>query len=155
MKTQAFHLLVLVAAFFYSDAKATTIFPIATNQSLVEEISSLASSGSNYLMSFASGTNACFQLVSTNGTLLGSSVTNGPSSKFPKAAFAGTNYLVFWFNNFSDNLYAQLVSPGGTEIGSPLSLGPAQSQGAQALLSDGTNFLLVWQNRVALITASL
>lgn len=122
-----------------TSAKAATIFPIATNANVVESEFSCSTSGTNYLAAILSGTNVCFQLISSNGALIGSLVTNGPSSKFPKVAFAGTNYLVFWFNNYSDNLYAQLISAGGTEIGSPLSLGPAESQGAQALLSDGTN----------------
>src|SRR5579862_7835752 len=56
---------------------ATTVFPIATNAGTVELAGGLAASGTNILVGYLSATNVCLQLISTNGSLIGSAVTNG------------------------------------------------------------------------------
>ncbi|MHB8523174.1 MAG: hypothetical protein ACYDH9_20810 [Limisphaerales bacterium] len=136
----------LIAACCFTDTHATNVFPVATNESLVEFSGGIATSGSNYLVGILSGTNVSVQLVSTAGALLGPPVTLGTSKGRPNVAFGGTNYLAVWEDDFApnENLYGQIISPSGTPIGSPFSM--ALSSGPGGVASDGTQFLVVMQN---------
>jgi hypothetical protein len=118
---------------------AAVIFPIATNASLVEISGGIAGSGSNYLASLLSGSNVCIQLVSTNGTLIGSLTTIGESEGEPRAAFGSTNYLVAWYDDFTSSPFGEIVSWSGTPTGQPFPL----PNSPEAIASDGTNFLVV------------
>ena len=122
---------------------ATSVFPIATNASLVQLSGGIAASGSNYVVSILSGSNVCVQLVSTNGNLLGSLIAIGTSKGFPRIAFGGTNYLVIWEDDYAinQNLYGQIVSRSGVPVGSSFSM--ALNTAASAVASDGTNYLVV------------
>jgi hypothetical protein len=122
---------------------AVTIFPIATNSGAVNLNGVGASSGSNYLSCMINGEEAAFQLVSTNGSLIGSLTTLGITSNLPCASFAGTNYLMFWYDYLQTNWRSQPISTAGALIGSSLSFGPAES--GRVLLTDGTNFLVAWE----------
>ena len=132
----------LLAACLFESAKATAIFPIAPNAASFLA----ATSGTNYLAVILSGTNVCYQLVSTNGTLIGSLTPIGSGQSFPLVAFGGGKYLGYWDDTFissGSSVYGQFISPNGTLIGSPFFI-PATGLGApRALASDGTNFLAV------------
>jgi len=141
MRTPCFLFLTLLLAAFVGPqgASATSNFPIATNSSLVELNGGVASSGGNYLESLLSGTNVCIQLVSSNGTLMGSLTPLGQSKGEPRCAFGGTNYLVAWFDDFTSSAVAEIIASSGTPTGSAFSLPNAP----EAIATDGTNFLAV------------
>ena len=159
MKTLLYRFLITLALFAsLHRANATTVFPIATNTSIVELVKGgTASSGSNYLVGLnQNSTNVCVQLVSTNGALIGSLMTVGASKGEPRVAFGKTNYLAFWGNDYISgaiDLYGQLISSSGVKVGSafPLlqSLGTHGFQAEQAIAYDGTNFLVVWEDNNA------
>src|SRR6266566_1966786 len=125
-------------------AQAATIFPIATNSA-----SFLAgTSGTNYLAAILCGTNVCFQLISTNGTLTGPLTTIGSGTSFPLVAFGGGKYLVYWDDTFiasGPSVYGQVIAPNGALIGSPFFIPSTGSGAPRALASDGTNFLAVME----------
>jgi hypothetical protein len=131
---------------------ATTIFPIATNSSIIELAGGIASGGSNYLVGYVQNqTNPCVQLVSSNGALLGSLTNIGESEGAPLVAFGRTNYLAFWAGDGDSNgvdVYAKLVSANGTATGPafPLltNIGSLGGQAESAIAFDGTNFLVAW-----------
>ena len=145
MKILSFHWLVLVVAIFSSSAKATTIFPIATNSDVTEVAGGFATSGSNSVVGILAGTNVCYQLVSSNGTLIGPLVTIGKSLGFPYIAYGSTNYLAIWLDDFASSPFGQIISSSGATVGSAFSLGAGVSK-VSALTSDGTNFLAIWQD---------
>jgi hypothetical protein len=143
MKTRIQNLLftlAILAGVYQADA--ITIFPIATNTSLEELSGGIAASGSNYLVGYLLGTNVCSQLVSTNGTLLGSVVTNGVSKGNPAVAMGKTNFLEVWFDDSTTNTVGQVISLSGAKVGSAFSLGLGAAE-VFGLASDGTNFLVV------------
>src|SRR6266851_4907765 len=145
-----FLVLGLTIAFSSNDAKASGIYPIATNAGVVLSgmDSGVATSGTNYLVSILAGTNVCVQLVSTSGTLIGPLLTVGVGTSFPQVAFGGGNYLVYWDDNFATSgPYGQIVSGNGNKIGLAFLFGSVGvSAGApRALAFDGVNFLVIWQ----------
>jgi hypothetical protein len=145
MKTKLhclFIVLALLAGINQVAAQGTAIFPIATNTSLEELSGGIAASGSNYLVGYLSGTNVCYQMVSTNGSLLGSVVTNGVSEGNPFVAASKTNFLEVWFDDFITTTFGQIISSSGTKVGSTFSIGLGQAE-VFGLASDGTNFLVV------------
>lgn len=152
MKAKLCYLFIMLALLTGINQAAAQIpvFPIATNASTVQVPGGFATSGSNSLAAILSGTNICFQLVSTNGTLIGPLTTIGSGTSFPLVAYGGGNYLIYWDDNFinSGGVFGQIISRSGVTIGSPFSIGaPGGSSGGlgapRALTSDGTNFLAV------------
>lgn len=145
MKTLIQSLCIALAIFAgINPTNATTVFPIATNASVEELCGGIAASGSNYLVGFVCGTNACYQLVSTNGSLPGPAVTNGPSDGNPLVAKSGTCYLEVWFDDFSPvttTTFGQIISFNGAKVGSAFAISTTNE--VFALASDGTNFLVV------------
>lgn len=127
-------------------ASATTIFPIATNASVVQFAQGAATSGSNYLIYVQSGTNVCFQLMSTNGSLTGSLTKVGESIGGAHVAFGNTNYLMIWEDDFANtpNQNGQIISRNGA-VGAAFQFGFGNGTGGdpRALVSNGTNFLAV------------
>jgi hypothetical protein len=159
MKTKLrpfFVMLILLAGFHPIATKATTIFPIATNLSLLEFSCGIAFGGTNYLVAMEVGANVVGQRVSTNGTLQDSQISVGSNPGFPPniaLAFGQTNYLLAWSDNSVSSgvdMFGQFISRNGAKIGSKFNLLSTQgSHGFQyvwALASDGTNFLAVWQD---------
>ena len=146
MKTKLqllFIALAILAAINQADAQGgTTVFPIATNTSVEELSGGIAASGSNYLVGYLSGTNECFQMVSTNGSLLGPVVTNGVSKGNPFVCASKTNYFEAWFDDFTTNTVGQMVSFSGAKAGPAFSIGSGNAE-VFGLASDGTNFLVV------------
>ncbi len=148
MKSFSLHCLLLTAVVCTNNsANATTVFPFASNANVVP--SGFAFSGTNGLVTILAGTNVCFQLVSTNGTLIGPLTSIGESQSFPLTAFGGGKYLVYWDDSFiteGPSTFGQIISPNGATDGPPFVL-PASGQGApQALASDGTNFLAIMED---------
>ena len=120
MKTSSFYWLVFVVIVFISDAKAATVFPIATNGNVSQAGIGIAFGGTNYLVGIqgdaAAHYNITAQLVSTNGSLLGSRIAIGRTGGIPKVGFDGTNYLVTWPDDAlypTNVIYGQLISRSG------------------------------------------
>src|SRR5581483_11198516 len=77
-KTLSAQVVVLLTVLAHS-ANAITVFPFATNTDVAEVPSGFASSGTNALVTFLAGTNVSFQLISSNGTLVGPLTAIGES----------------------------------------------------------------------------
>lgn len=132
------------------------VIPVATNSAVIEFAGGLAFDGANYLVGLVSGTNLVGQAISTNGQLAGAPITLGGNPGFPPAAaLAGgrTNCLAVWSDaslSSGVTMFAQRVSPSSGLIGSKFALlGSVGSHGFQvvkAAVSDGTNYLVVWQD---------
>ena len=150
--------LVLAVAFSPTGATASP-FPIATNPAAIELGWGVASEGSNLLVGLVAGTNISVQLISPAGALLGSPVTIGQNPSLPPPtvgiACGQTNYLLGWSDasvTSGVTMFGQLLSQGGVKAGSPFRL--LQSQGTHGfqalsrLVSDGTNFLVTWQDNI-------
>ena len=140
---------------------STAMLPVATNANVVEVSFGLASDGTNYLVGFSSGTNVCAQLVSSNGTRIGSAlILGGGAGVMPPQAqvvSGSTNYLVVWSDTTISSgvdIFGQFISRSGAKIGSkfPLlqSLGSHGFQAIESLASDGTNYLVVWMDEANL-----
>jgi hypothetical protein len=146
-----------LAAFPSTGIRAATLFPVATNSSVVAVGFGTAFDGTNYLVGLMSGSNVCSQLVAPSGAPIGPLLTVGGSPDFvlPRAAlaFGRTNYLVVWSDASiasGVDLFGQFVSRTGAKVGAafPLLQSPGTHgfQALSALAFDGTNFLVVWQD---------
>ncbi len=140
---------------------STAMMPVATNANVLEFSFGLASDGTNYLVGFSSGANVCAQLLSPNGTRIGSAlILGGGAGIIPPQAqvvSGSTNYLVIWSDTTISSgvdMFGQFVSRSGAKIGSkfPLlqSLGSHGFQAIESLASDGTNYLVVWMDEANL-----
>ena len=170
MKTNLHVLCVLLgplAGIPQTAARAATVFPIATNPAVIAYGTGIAFDGANYLVEGLTGTNAnevtnvSVQLVSASGALLGSPLAIGGGASLAGSldfrsaglCFGNTNYLVGWSDGTISSgvdIFGQLISRSGAKVGSTFNL--LASQGAhgfqigKALASDGTNYLVVWQD---------
>ncbi|HEY5915314.1 MAG TPA: hypothetical protein VJA21_32430, partial [Verrucomicrobiae bacterium] len=96
------------------------------------------------------------QRVSSNGELLGAQLVAGANPGFPPAvamASAKTTCLAVWSDNSVSagvDMFGQLFSPSAGKIGSAFPVlanrGSHGFQVAQCAASDGTNYLVVWQD---------
>ena len=136
----------------------TVMFPVAVSANVIEVSFGLATDGTNYLVGFSSGTNICAQLLSSNGTPIGSAlILGGGAGVMPPQAqvvSGSTNYLVVWSDtNISSgvDMFGQFVSRSGAKIGSKFQLlssyGTHGFQAIESAASDGTNFLVAWQDQ--------
>ena len=150
-------LLALLAGIHKAAAQGTTVYPVATNGSITQYSGGLATDGTNYLFVFSSGTTNCAQLVSSNGTLIGSPIVlSGGAAGMPPQLLVisgQTNYLVVWSDSSISSgvdIFGKFISRSGAIVGSkfPLlqSVGSHGFQGIESLACDGTNFLVVWQD---------
>ncbi len=133
--------IVCLIAMLGNSANAITVFPLTTNTNLAEVPSGFASCGTNSLMAVLAGTNVCFQLISTNGTLIGPLTEIGVSESFPLVAFGGGKYLMYWDASGSGGSYGQIISPDGSTNGPPFGITGSDGGSPLALASNGTNFL--------------
>ncbi|MGO8696525.1 MAG: leucine-rich repeat protein [Limisphaerales bacterium] len=154
-------LLALVAGVHQAAAQGTTVFPIATNGAASQAGIFAEFGGTNYLVGLqgdgtTNSTAISAQLISTNGTLVGSRILPGRTGGIPYVAFGGTNFLLVWSDNAlvasggNDQIYGQFVNQTGTLVGGPFTFGPTseeqdmQGGGGSLLASDGENYLAVW-----------
>ena len=143
---------------------AATEFPIATTTDHEFGVSA-AFDGTNYLVGIESATGDCSscpdcpfcqskvtaQLISATGAPVGSRIDTGRTGGVPHIAFDGTNYLMVWEDDASnDHIYGQLVSKSGQLLGSPFQISQAtgwqQNHGFHPVLFDGTNYFVVWDD---------
>ena len=161
-------LLALLAALaLFGGVASAQIFPIATTPEVDEVFfQSSAFDGTDYLLTYLSGTNVNVQHISAAGALLGSPATLGQGREHPQIAFGGGAYLVVWsddFANSSPNLRGEIIYPATNgvftsqvfTIGSAVGMGGGGRQSPQGVASDGVNFLVVYEyspsNDVSLI----
>jgi hypothetical protein len=158
----AFIGLALITGIHQTAAIGTTVFPIETNPAVIAYSTGIAFDGTNYLVEAVTGmnpdgtTNLNVQLISPSGTLIGSPINVGSGVGLQTLAglcFGNTNYLVGWTDtNITSgvDIFGQLISRSGAEVGSTFNLLAAQGvhgfQIGKALASDGTNYLVVWQD---------
>jgi hypothetical protein len=143
-------------------ATGTTVFPIETNPAVIAYGTGIAFDGTNYLVAGLTGTNSSevtnvnVQLVSPSGTLIGSPIYIGGGAGLHSVgllAFGQTNYLVAWSDSTISSgvdMFGQFISRTGAEVGSAFNLLASQGtngfQTVKGLATDGTNFLVVWQD---------
>ena len=144
-------------------ALAQTVFPIATNPTVIQYGDGIAFDGTNYLVGLVTGTNASaltnvvVQLVSSSGGVIGSQIVagGGVDLKSPGGlAFGQSNYMVAWSDstvNVGVDMFGQFISRAAAKVGPAFNLLQSQGaygfQGVKAVASDGTNFLVVWQDQ--------
>jgi PKD repeat protein len=156
-----FVLVALLAGLHQAAAQGTTVFPIATNGAASQAGFFSAFGRTNYLVGLQGDGTTNYsaisaQLISTNGTLVGSRILPGRAGGMPYVAFGGTNFLLVWSDNAlvaaggNDQVYGQFVTQSGKLAGGPFTFGPAseeqdmQGGGGSLLAFDGKNYLAVW-----------
>jgi hypothetical protein len=132
------------------------IFPLATNPAVAQFSGGAVVAGTNYLALYVSGTNLAAQVFTKSGTLVGSPVTWPANPGFPPLAMvagAKSNTLAVWSDttlNSGVTMFGQLLSTDGTAVGGKFqlaaSVGGYGFQAVQAAASDGTNYLVIWQD---------
>ncbi len=93
------------------------------------------------------------QLVSPAGSLIGSVITiSATGRRDPRVAFDGSNYLVVWFGAGVNGgaVVGRFVSPAGVPSASEIIINasPAPSDSAGAVVFDGTNYLVAWNDEI-------
>ncbi|MEO0079883.1 MAG: hypothetical protein ABIK44_04315 [candidate division WOR-3 bacterium] len=133
--------------------------PISTAGSFQNE-AAVAFDGTNYLVVWVDGRNGEYDIygarVTPGGVVLdpnGIIVSTAPEDQYePAVAFAGTNYLAVWHDDRTGSycdIYGARVTPQGTVLdpdGIHISTG-ADWMAYPAVGFDGTNCLVVWQDR--------
>lgn len=144
-----------IVAGLQSLAKAA-VFSVATNPAIQEIAGGVVPIGTNYLVGLVSGTNIVGQRISGSGNPEGAAVVIGSNPGFPPAvtlAGATTNVLIAWSDrsiNSGVSAFGRIYSPQDGQIGPvfPL-LSSAAGHGFQevkAAASDGSNFLVLWED---------
>jgi len=121
------------------------------------DIPFIAFEGTNYLLVWKTSTgDISGQRVSRSGTLVGGvfAISTAAGEQKPKGlspvAFGGGNYLVVWDDDRGSSaaIYGQIVAPSSALVGSEILIdtGALGAHGGSVGF-DGTNFLVVWQQR--------
>ena len=153
--------LALLAGVYPTAAQGPAAFPIADHGAASQAGMFAAFDGTDYLVGIQGDgttnyTDISAQLVSTNGTPVGSRILTGRTGGIPYVASGGANFLLVWSDDAlvagggNDQLYAQFVSRSGALVGSAFTFGPTSEEqdmqaGAGSLVAfDGRNYLAVW-----------
>ena len=170
MKTHIHNLFIAVGfavVFFFSEAKATAAFPIATNNA--DFSLSMASDGTNYLVGIQGdyagpslGYYITAQMFSPTGALLGPRINPVPGHTvggllsfiggipFPFTACSGSNYLMVWPDNYLGGSYSsisgQLISPSGGLVGGMIAITTNSQQGMCSVAFGGGKYLVMWND---------
>ncbi len=125
-----------------------------------QELPCLIFGGVNYMMVwqdyrhvryniYGARINQAGTILDTNGIALSTAVSH---QLFPSVAFDGINYLLVWQdwrNGSNYDIYGVRINQFGTildSVGIPISTA-ASNQSSPSLAFDGTNYLVVWQDR--------
>ncbi|PYI87839.1 MAG: hypothetical protein DME26_04875, partial [Verrucomicrobia bacterium] len=141
--------------------KTNSIFPIATNSTVIEFGFSAAFDGTNYLVGIQGGPAAhdeiTAQLFSPSGALIGSRFSTGRFGGVPYLAFDGANYLMVWqdvtVTNSNRRIYGQFLNRSGAPVGTPFAISAApgsQSPDLDAMrpIAFGAGkYLVVWRDQ--------
>lgn len=164
MKTHIQNLFIafgLAVVFFFSQAKATTMFPIVTNNA--DTTVSMASDGTNYLVGIQgdyAGPDSYYitaQLFGPAGALIGSRINPVPghTGGNPYLACSGTNYLMVWPDDYLNggtnhsSISMQLISPSGGLIGGMIAITTDNQQTTHSprlVAFGGGKYLVVWDD---------
>ncbi|VGO16684.1 hypothetical protein PDESU_05275 [Pontiella desulfatans] len=137
----------------------SALIPVA--DTVVHEFSeSTATDGSNWLVavrgSSGNADEACAQLMSSDGLIIGSLIQTGrlihtptdgdlPPFRAPFVAFGGGKYLMVWVDHASGGkVYGQFISTVGTLVGSAFAISFDGDKYLPDVASDGTNFFVIW-----------
>jgi len=97
-----------------------TEFPIAVGADSTGALS-VAFDGTNYLVGIQGDTlnndNITAQLVSQSGSLVGSRISVGRTGGVPWVAFDGSNYLMVWGDDATNDVYGQFIGTAGNLVG--------------------------------------
>lgn len=132
------------------------LFPVATNPAKPEIAGGLVFAGSNYFVGLVSDTNVLVQKISVNGECEGSPVVVGSNPGFPPAAAlaaSSTNVLIAWSDRSIEtgvSAFGRVWPIGNGTVGPAFNLlSSAEGHGFQAVraaASDGSGFLVVWED---------
>jgi len=129
------------------------------NEGHYQYVPAIAFDGTNYLVvweDYRSGRDIYGQRVNTDGGLLGGNFgiyTGIEGQSYPAVAFDGTNYLVVWQDTrdglgIDSDIYGRRVSSAGGLVGGDFAIcNQADHQDFSAIAFDGTNYLVVWEDR--------
>ncbi len=140
-----------LAFHFEMPAEAACQFSIASSSS--PELSrGIASDGTNFLVGlrgdFIQPSDIGAQLVSPNGTLIGSVIQSNHTGNDPFVAFGGGQYLLAWTDDGlfpDDDVWGMFVSPTGV-AGAPFPIAAsAFDEALDGIAFDGTNFFVVYE----------
>ncbi len=131
---------------------------VICNEAGEQHCPSVASDGTNFLVIWQDKSKIWGQLVDNNGDLINTNFCISTEMENfhqcdPSVAFNGSNYLVVW-HGYIDydrnyNIYGRFIAPDGTldQIKENfLIFEGAGSQYSPVVASDGTNFLVVWED---------
>ena len=167
MKTHIKNLFIafgLAVVFFFGQAKATTMFPIVTNDTAATGFS-VACAGTNYLLGiqgdFTGQTNGnnsynnsyqtTAQLFGPDGTPIGAPISPVPghTGGNPFVASSGTNFLMVWPEDASgsyQNISGQLISMNGGLIGGMIAItGNSEQRSPWPAYGQG-KYLVTWDD---------
>ncbi|UCG59161.1 MAG: thrombospondin type 3 repeat-containing protein [Phycisphaerales bacterium] len=134
-------------------ARGADEFPIATTSG--NEVGLMAAfDGENYLVAFTDDvphrSSVTAQLISRDGSPVGSRISVGRTGGMPSVEFDGSNYLLVWEDDATqpnDDIYGQLVDMTGALVGSAFAICTApgrQGKEFPNIAFDGTNYLVIW-----------
>ena len=129
--------------------QALPFFPIASNSVDIFLAGGVAASpDGNFLVGLAQNqTNACAQLMSSNGVTAAPLLNLGPSQGAALVAAGTTNFLATWAGN---QVEGALINLDGSQAGASFNLPASPNSAETAVGYGGTNYLVVWEDEGAL-----
>jgi hypothetical protein len=130
----------------------------SSNDGTSNSLPSIAYDGTNYLVAWRNSSGSVpssirAALVNKSGDLVGTDfmIPNPGNPLVPMVAFGGANYLVVWSGGSSalEDVFGARVSTLGVVLDSPaipIATNSSSSQLVGGVASDGTNYLVVWDD---------